>query len=578
MRSLHIHTPLRQKFLLVSLLGLSSMTAAAQTVAAPEPTPSEWTNTFKTTATFGVGIATHADPSPSLQPGGSLNGNDTAANYRSGDVLSRLTKLHSSANFKHESGLGIAVSGMAWYDDGLLHHGVPHGNNANNYVAGAPLSDKGFNSLARFKGLALLDAFFYGSRPLDQGDLSWRIGRLTLEREPGFSFRGGLRDLETRNVAALVRPGAQPDEGAVPIWAATVRWTPSPMVRVDGFLQFAPEESVAPGCGTFFASDDYTAPGCNRVFYNNQLTESQALPRGVFTARGKDLQARSRPDQFGLSASYVVPNWGTRFGAHYAHYHSRTGYTGVLKGQGLGPTGGNTYVIEYPEDKDRLSLTAATRVPSVDLALLNEVSVTTGQPIQLNTTDLLNAFLAGRGVLGSAAIKAPANSLFRGYDRFRVIQAQTGVVKNFGSLLGADKSFLGAEASVKHVNGLPDVNTRRYGRPEITPPCPAGQICTTNDGFVTSTAWAYRLKFGLEFHKPFASVINIRPSIAWMHDVKGWAYDYSFVEGRRIWNLTVEADLSNDVFASLSYLVNRGGSFNPGRGLDSAFLSVGVKF
>lgn len=581
MKILRIHGTL----LLGPLLSFGSMAAIAQTTTpllestpSPEQVRPKWTSEYSSTATFGIGLATHADPSSSLLPGGSLNGNDSAANYRSGDTFSRVTKLHSSANFKHNSGFGAMVSGMAWYDGSLMHHGVAHGNNPNNYVAGAPLSDDGFNSLARFQGLALLDAYLYGSSQLDQGALNWRVGRLTLERDSGFSFKGGLRDHETRNVAALVRPGAQPDEGAVPIWAATARWTPSPTVRVDGFLQLAPEQSVDPGCGTYFASDDYSAPGCSRVFYDNRLTESQGLARGAYTTRSRDLRARNRPDQFGLNASYVVPDWGTRFGAHYAHYHSRTGYTGVLKGQALGPSGGNSYVVEYPEDKNRLSLTAATRVPALDLAMQSEVSLTTGQPIQLNTTDLLAAFLTGRGALGNDAIKAPSNTLFRGYDRFRVFQVQTGFVKNFGALMGADRAFLGAEASVKHVNDLPDVNTRRYGRPEITPPCATGQVCTTNNGFITSTAWAYRVKFGLEFRDLSPTLINLRPSISWAHDVKGWAYDYSFIQGRRIWNFTLEADLSNQVFASMSYLINRGGAFNPGQGLDFAFLAVGMKF
>lgn len=568
-----------------SLLSLGSVAALAQTIAPPsESTPTAelvrpaWIANYASTATSGVGMATHVDPSPSLQRGGSLNGNDSAANYRSGDTFSRVVKLSSRVNFKHESGVGAVVGGLAWYDDSLLHHGVAHGNNPNNYVAGAPLSDEGFNPMARFQGLALLDAYLYGTRQLDQGALNWRVGRLTLERDSGFSFKGGLRDLETRNVAALVRPGAQSDEGAVPIWAVTARWTPSPALRVDGFLQLAPEQSVDPGCGTYFASDDYSAQGCSRVFYDNRLTESQGLARAAYTPRGEDLRARNRPDQFGLSASYLVPHWGTRLGAHFAHYHSRSGYTSVLKGQGLGPSGGNAYVLEYPEDKNRLSLTAATQIPALDLAWLNEVSLTTGQPIQLNTTDLLTAFLTGRGALGNEAIKAPANTLLRGSERFHVIQAQTGFVKNFGALLGADKAFVGAEASVKHVNDLPDVATRRYGRPEITPPCASGPGCATNDGFVTSTAWAYRIKFGLEFRALSATVINLRPSISWAHDVKGWAYDYSFVEGRRVRSFTLEADLSNDVFASLSHMVNRGGSYNPGRGLDSAVLAVGVKF
>lgn len=558
-----------------------SLSAAAMAQGVAGEGASSWRYELSGAASAGLGVSTASVVPVPPQAGGSLNGNDSASNYRAGDTISRLVKAQASLRATHESGLVGVLSGMLWYDDGLLSHGVAHGNNPNGYVGGQPLSDNGFNRLARFQGGTFSNAYLERQHALEQGSLRWRLGRQVIDRESAFSFKGGLRDLDARNVAALVRPGALPEEGVIPVWAASLRWAPTDALRVDGFVQLATQNSVDPGCGTFFASDDYSAPGCQRVFFNPQMSEAQAIARGVFTHRSADVDARNRPDQAGVSASYTVPEWGTRFGAHFAHYHSRNGYTSVLKGAALGPAGGNQYFIDYPEDKQQWALTSATRIPQWDLVVANEISVTTGQAVQLNTTDLLAAFVSGRGLLGAAAAAAPAGSMFQGYDRFRVVQAQTGFTKQLGAALGAQKSFVGMEASVKHVNGLPDVNVRRYGRPEIVPPCASGQTCTTNDGYVTATAWAYRLKAGLEYQRPFSAVAGLtklRPSVTLMHDVKGWSYDYNFVQGRKIWVWALEAEWDQQVFSSLSYMVNRGGTFNAGRGLDAAFLSVGKRF
>ncbi len=558
---------------------LAPALASAQTAPAQGAVePSGWSYSLSGNASVGTSIATSSvAPTPPAN-GGSLNGNDSASNYQSGDAFGRALKLHTSLSAKHASGLGAVISGMLWYDDSLLHHGVPHGNNPNNYAAGQPLSDNGFTRMARFQGAALLNAYLEDRHTLDQGSLSWRLGRQVIDRESAFTFKGGLKDLDARNVAAMVRPGALPEEGTVPVWAATGRWAPQDNFRVDAFVQLATQANVDPGCGTFFASDDYSAPGCNRAFYARQLTEAQAVARQMFTSRAADQEPSSRPEQAGASAYYTVPQWGTRFGAHFAHYHSRSGITSVIKGKALGPAGNNQYFIEYPENKQQFALSSATRIPQWNLVLANEVSLTSNQALQLNTTDLLNAFLAGSGPLGAGAVAAPANSIYHGYDRYRVVQAQTGFMKQWGALLGASKSFTGAEFAVKHVNGLPDAGVRRYGRPEIVQACAAGASCNTNDGYVTSTAWAYRIKAGLEFSRPMASMVKLAPSLALAHDVHGWSYDYNFVQGRKIWVLSLDAEWDNKVYASLSYMVNRGGDFNPGKGLDAAFVVVGMKF
>jgi hypothetical protein len=415
---------------------------------------SEWTTTVSGAVTFGVGVRTHAQKS-TLKPGGGNNSDDGNLNYAKGDVFSEIAKGYAKFDAHNRAGTGVVVSAMAWYDYNLNHHSVPHGNNPDNYLPGA-LSDRSFDRPARFDGVELLDSYAYGRREILDGSLSWRIGKLSLPRDPGFSFTGGLRDLDARNTAASTRPGALAEEAVLTFWGATARWAVSPALRVDGFIQFAQQKSVGPGCGTFFATNDYTPEGCNRVFYDKSITEQEAVAKGRFVPRADDITPPNRPDQFGIGASYLFRDAGTRVGLFYAHYHSRNSYTSVIKGKTLGPFTGAQYEIEYPADKNLFALTTSTRWPSQQIVWLNELSVTSGQPLQLNPSSLLAAFLRGQGPLGPDAIAQAPNTLYHGYDQFRVIQFQTGALKEFEGILGAAKSYIGAEVAIKHVVGLPD--------------------------------------------------------------------------------------------------------------------------
>jgi hypothetical protein len=546
----------------------------AQEVAATNS--SGWTTSARAAVTFGVGVRTHQQKS-NLKPGGGNNSDDGNLNYAKGNAFSRVVKANAGVDIKYRAGIGVLLSGMAWYDDSLDRHPVPHGNNPNDYVANQPLSDSGFAREARFSGATLLDAYLYGSEQVN--GLSWRIGRLTLPHEAqGFSFPGGLRDLDARNTPAATRPGALSDEELIPFWGTTARWSVSPELRLDAFVQFAQQKSVGAGCGTFFASNDYTPDGCNRVFFLKTITERENVVRGTFVPRAADAAPPKRPDQFGLSSSYLFRELGTRVAVSYAHYHSRTGYTSSIKGARLGPAPGFGYEVEYPTNKNLLSFTTATRVPSQRFFWLNEISVTNGQPIQLNPSSLLAGFLRGQGPLAADAIALPPNSLYHGYDRFRVIQAQTGVLKDFGAMLGAAKNFIGAEIGIKHVVGLPDSTVRPYARPEIDDVCATDAQCATQDGFVTSNAWGYRLRAGMEFANLGETGISLRPTVSFAHDVKGWSYDYAFVEGRKTVRVSLDGEFGRYLFTNLTYAASRGGLFNTRKDLDFFLASVGFKF
>jgi len=555
---------------------LSQQTQAARAKRGENATDSDWKTVVTGEATYGVGARTR-DQKGSLKPGGGNNADDGNLNYPKNATFANVVQGDFAVDVRNRSGYGIKLSAMAWYDYNLIHHSVPHGNNPNDYVPG-PLSDQGFDRQARFSGIDLLDSYVYGKSEAGLGTVDWRVGKVTLQRDPGFTFVGGLRDLDARNTAASTRPGAQPNEGTIPFWGATARWAVTPLVRVEGFLQFSPQKSVGAGCGTFFASNDYTPEGCNRIFYNKAITEQQNVAAGIFIPRNDDITPRDRPDQFGIGASYLLKDWGTRAGVYAAHYDSRAGYLSVLKGTGLGPTGGNSYQIEYPANKNLLAFTTATRVPSQNIAWLNELSITNGQPLQQNPSLLLAAFLRGQGAYAPDAIAQPAHTIYQAYDRFSVVQFQSGMRKEFGAGLGAASSFLAFEVGLKHVVGLPDRAARPYGRPEIDDACSTDAECATLDGFVTSNAWGYRIHGGLVFSGIGNTGITLRPNFTFGQDVKGWAYDYSFVQDRKSIRLALDADFTHNVFANITYAATRGGLFNTRKDRDFVLASVGIKF
>jgi Protein of unknown function (DUF1302) len=552
--------------------------AAAQEAPMPAPTDlvPDWTIKAHGAVSAGIGVRTSAQKS-SLKPGGATNSDDGNLNYAKGDTFSRVVQGLAVVDVQHRGGLGFNLGAMGWYDDNLLHHSVPQGNNPNNYTPG-PLSDRGFAPEARFQHVELLDAYAYGKQATAGGALRWQLGWLQLDRLTELSFPGGLRDLETRNSPGGSRPGAFREAATLPVWAATARLDVSPELRLQGFWQLAPRQSVSSGCGTFFSSNDYAQQGCDRVFYSARLTQQQNTAKGLFFTRAPDVLPQHRPDQFGLSASYLLKALATKVSVAYAHYHSRESYTDSVKGVGLGPASGGQYAIEYPGNKNLLALSTSTRFPGANLGWSNELSIIGRQPVQINTSDLLAAGLGAGGTMAATFAAAPNHSLIRGYDRYTVLQLQSGLRKSFDNIGGGVSAFIEGEAGFKHVVGLTDVNERHYGRPETSDACDTPAECATNDGYVTSNAWAYRLRAGLEWRNAAPGVLKLRPSLLFGQDVRGWSYDYAFVQGRKNARLVLDADFVHGLCANLSWVTSWGGQFNARRDRDYLLASIGKQF
>lgn len=559
------------------------------------------TITLKATVTLGTMVRSR-DRDPDLlsaanaaaigevgrAPGGA-NSDDANLNYARGDRVSTVLKGIGDIELKYAN-FGARARVKAWRDFTLEDSNVPWGNLPSGYAPNAPLSDRGFHSLAQFSGLAVMDAYVYGTFTV--GDKPWlaQFGRQTIPWGAPASIAGGLQQINAQDWAARVRPGWIAEEIDIPVLAAFSRLSLTPHLNIDAFYQLKFEPHQIPGCGTFFAYADYVSPGCDKVFVG-AANDRVALAGGVFGKRAPDVEPSG--GQYGLGFSYLAEGLG-RFGAYFASVHSRRFSLGAVKSTRLAPLpplipgdpgGANVqYFVEYPENVRIFTLNFQTRMPD-KTTLFAELTYQPNQMLRFNATDLLNAFasnVAPTPLRADAAATAPGGA-FHGYDRYHVTQLNIGGARPLRGVLGAAELTLGAETALKHVHELPDPGVRRYGRSDIFGLGPVNNACAgtevqcSNAGYVTPYSWGYRLRAGLVYPNVLYGV-NLRPSVAFAHDVKGWSYDDVFSEKRKAAVLGLRAEYQKRYFAELVWTSIWGGTYNIARDRDSLVAVAGMSF
>jgi hypothetical protein len=82
----------------------------------------------------------------------------------------------------------------------------------------------------------------------------------------------------------------------------------------------------------------------------------------------------------------------------------------------------------------------------------------------------------------------------------------------------------------------------------------------------------------MEFASIGGTGISLRPSIAFAQDVKGWSYDYAFVEGRKTVRVSLDGEFGRNLFGNLTYAASRGGLFNTRKDMDFFLASIGIRF
>lgn len=291
--------------------------------------------------------------------------------------------------------------------------------------------------------------------------------------------------------------------------------------------------------------------------------------------------------------------------------------------------GNSSYYLDYPEDIRLYGVSFSTTLPT-GTSWAGEVSYRPNAPVQLNTTDILYAGVtplaasfsatslaniqqtAGFLPYGNASLLSgtPGEDL-KGYRRKEITQFQTTFTHFFDQVMGASRLTLVGEVGVVHVGGLENSSEVRYGRDSVYGPgalpstrLPNGAVINTctalndatiagsvgntsatenrakhcnDDGFVTTTAWGYRARAIWDYPDVFAGV-NLRPSVAWSHDVNGYGPNGLFTEGAKAVSLGLEAEYQNTYNASLSYTDFFGGDYNTLVDRDFLAFSVGVSF
>lgn len=544
-------------------------------------------------------------------------------NYRKGDQYTSLLKLVSEVDLK-KGEMGGFIRIKAWNDFALQNDPVRLGSKNNGYNGynatsktlgpARPLSDSGFEPLARFDGIHLLDAYAYNTFDLAGNPLQVKVGNQVVNWGESI-FIQGLNQISPIDVPAVHKPGAQLKEVFLPVPTVRAIQSLGNAGNIDAFWQWQWKDTpLDMGCGNYWAVAQGTIsanPGSCNLTTSLVGSNPSAVANGLYVPIIQGKKARDS-GEYGLSYHFTSTALDTEFGAYAMNLHSRTP---IVSGQ-LAKTAGQfgfsplATFWEYPEDQKIFGLSATTSIAGWSVAA--ELSETHDLPVQIDGNDLLHASLAAAGAivpgvslpLGPAGGRAIAASLgngyVSGYTRANKTQLLVNTLKVGNGVLGAAQYLLLAEAGFQW-NNLPDYKTTpnafRYGRAFIfgpgshpsygvigaantcgTPLNPSPQGCI-NEGYVTPFAWGYRLKAELTYNDVFGTGVVAFPNIFWSHDVRGVSADGQFLQDRQALGLGVRFSYAKKYTLELNAVrFNPRATYDPLRDRDTYSATLGVNF
>jgi hypothetical protein len=581
----------------------------------------DWSGSWDNTISYGISIRGEDAEARLIGRGNGGTGyigadDDGNLNWGSGDVFSNIVKGTSEIGIDNGQ-FGAFGRIKYWYDFELENSKQPHGHVANNYAAGAELNDDEFADYAQFSGLELLDAFVYANFELGDYPLDLRLGRQVVNWGEA-TFIQGINILNPIDVSAFRRPGAEIKEGLLPVSLIYGNLGLPAGFSLEAFYQFKWEETVIDGCGTYFSDLDFVAKGCNFA----SVPDAEVAP-GVFlpdrilqgvNAVYKDPYVDEPDDdgQFGIALRNYVEMIDTEFGLYYQRLHSRTPVLAVnytLAGASQSVLGTNPvpvyYQVQYPEDIDIWGLSFATNIGAV--AVSGEVSFKQDLPVSVNSTTILagglgslstldprippeqkpclvNPLLLGQfgpraceAILQFAANPLQNSGIALGWDRFDVTQAQATALYFWDQGLGSERVTLIGEVAWIGVDDLSALAVMPYGRNSLFGAPQTGLRGPSDDGFVTSNSWGYRIRAAATYPNVFAGV-ELTPSIAWSHDVDGTSPTPTFIDGRKAFSVALGANYLTKYRASIAYTVFSGGFANTQTDRDFYSFSVAMDF
>ncbi|WP_433884754.1 DUF1302 domain-containing protein [Pseudomonas vranovensis] len=557
--------------LLLTLLAACAVPAQAASFDINE----DWSFTTRSTLSLGSSWSTQSPDrhlmtrANALQAQGvnadgtGVSADDNRLNFKKGDPISQTFKGLTDFSLDGQ-GQGAFVRLKYWYD-----HAYETGDGRFK-----DFDDSGWDDLARFQGLQVLDAYLWKDFELAGHPLSFKLGKQVLSWGEALLIQNGINVINPLDITAFNRPGVEIKEGQLPVEMLSFSFGISDTLNLEGFYQYNWRPSVLDGCGTFFAGSDVIQPGCGPLYLGQVLTDQQMQASGLYaSARGNE--SPSDNGQFGFALRQMLPALNDAEAAlYFINYHSRLPYLtldarntalpGNFPGGGQGPS----YAAAFPENIRLYGLSINGVEPNSGISLAAELSYRPNMPLSFNAPDVTTAVVSGAA--GNSWVQLPegfnirAGDRLDGWERKGVWQLTSSATQAIDNVLGATRLSLFGEVGVVHIDGLGDERLGRnaaFGRsaPRNGSTCNSVASAVTNryctdKGFATDWSWGYRLRASLEYSDVLPGV-NLIPAVNWRHDVEGYSYDPlgPFQEGQQALGLSLTANYLNDYSVELAY-------------------------
>ena len=525
-------------------------------------------------------------------------GDDGRLNFKRGETFSKIFKGIHDLELKYGD-TGVFVRGKYWYDFELKDESRLFKD----------ISDSNRKEGAQSSGAEILDAFIYHNYAIGDQPGSVRLGKQVVSWGESTFIINGINAINPVDVAAFRRPGAEVKEGLIPVNMLYVAQSLTDRLSAEAFYQLEWDQTVVDNCGTFFAVD-VLQDGCASNYHVQSYPAGLAgalgavgaagSSEGVMVRRAGDNDARDS-GQWGVALRWLGDE--AEYGLYALNYHSRTPNVSYINADAasiaaiattagglpaafrtpfvsLGLLGTGSYFLDYPEDIRLYGASFSTTLPT-GTAWQGEISYRPNMPLQINTVDTTGWLASGIGgalaVGNVSAALAQAGQAHRGYNRKEVTQLQTTFTHFIDQVLGAERMTLVGEIGYTRIGGLESLDKVRYGRDAIYGGYNDASAIAMNGrhGFYTSGSWGYRARGILDYNNVFAG-INLKPNVAWSHDVDG--YGPVFNEGAKAISIGLDAEYQNTYTTSLSYTNFFGGDYNTLVDRDFLAVSFGVSF
>ncbi|MBI4627042.1 MAG: DUF1302 domain-containing protein [Verrucomicrobia bacterium] len=235
------------------------------------------------------------------------------------------------------------------------------------------------------------------------------------------------------------------------------------------------------------------------------------------------------------------------------------------------------YFTEYPEGINMFGASFNTSVGSTGISWQGEISLKNDVALQIDDVELLFATLSSLTPVFGANNQignyfGQLNREVPGYRRHNAWTAQTTLTKVFGPTLGAQQLTVLGEIGGVWAN-LPSKDVLRYdgpatftgGNPAAMTATGFGAIpATPTEAFADSFSGGYQIFGRLDYNNVFPNV-NLQPSVAFTHDVRGNTPLPlgNYIRGRKSINLALEFVYRNAWSLEMRYVNYFGaGRFN----------------